>query len=818
MRQAPLLAVVLALSACGGERDDPALRVDAAPPMEPSAAIAAVQRGRCVVCHELPAPAGDSVLSLPRIPLRDAAAFWAGDRLASFLSAHHAGEDAVAIAAHLRSQQGADAALRIAEVGSGAIEKGQQLFSELGCAACHRESDMASLAERTDHAHVAAFLRSPADRRPDLAHDFGLSGGESTALAAHLLRAQASNADAAPAPGLDCECFELDVRGDELPQLDGLQPTAKGVTEVVDVRLRTRDDRFALRFSGLLLVPESGQWTFTLGSDDSSWLWIDDALVVENAKVAPHRRKSGKVTLAAGSHRVRIVFTEIGGQESLEFLWRGPSGAEEIVPASALARRSTTLTPRNASVATAVVDDALRTRGKEAYAARRCSACHTLGMDDDASRARIAKPWSQLEPRACAVDPRGAATFVQARAALASPVAASVAVAASLESLQCTSCHARDGRGGMNDDARQRLAEVEDLGDEGRVPPDLSRAGHRLRRAWIEGLLQGENRIRGYMKARMPKLSPELAQRIAEQFERADAKPLDDQEPPFDAALVAHGQQLVGVTGRNCVTCHPFGGRRAIGPQGMDLALQTQRLKPAWFGEWLLHATRLRPGTRMPSFWLADDASSRRDVDAIRVWSSLGDAAPVPKGYRSEGAGLLLDPVDRPILHGAFLKDLSARCVAVGSPLRGHYAYDVEHASLAWLWRGDFLDAAGTWSGRAGQLLEPSSKDRVTLDALVVRDASGSSSATPLSIGQRRTKDGYPTFRGRVGEAEFDDTTVPEFTASGIAFVRTIRCERGRIRLEASPSSGGAKVTIDGAPASVRELGQGESVTLRYEF
>jgi hypothetical protein len=116
------------------------------------------------------------------------------------------------------------------------------------------------------------------------------------------------------------------------------------------------DDRFALRFTGLLLVPESGQWTFTLGSDDSSWLWIDDALVVENAKVAPHRRKSGKVTLAAGSHRVRIVFTEIGGQESLEFLWRGPSGAEELVPASALARRSTTLTPRNASVAKAVVD------------------------------------------------------------------------------------------------------------------------------------------------------------------------------------------------------------------------------------------------------------------------------------------------------------------------------------------------------------------------------------------------------------------------------------------------------------------------------
>ena len=758
------------------------------------------------------------MLSLPRIPLRDAAAFWAGDQLASFLSSHHAGEDAAAIAAHLHSQQGSDAALRIAEVGSGAIASGQQLFSELGCAACHRESDLASLAERTDHAHLAAFLRSPADRRPDLAHDFALSHAEATNLAAHLLRAQASNADAEPAPGLDCECFEIDVRGDEMPQLDGLQPTAKGVTESINLRLRTRDDRFALRFTGLLLVPATGEWTFTLGSDDCSWLWIDDALVVDNAKVAPHRRKSGKVTLAAGSHRVRIVFTEIGGQESLEFLWRSPSGAEEIVPANALARSAVTLTPRSASMSDADAGDAVRSRGKDAYAAHRCAACHTIGAGDDASRAPVAKPWSQLQARTCAVDPRGEATFAHARDALSAPVAASVALAASLESLQCTSCHARDGRGSMNDDARQRLAEVEDLGDEGRVPPDLSRAGHRLRRAWVEGLLQGENRIRGYMKARMPKLSPALAQRIAEQFERADAKPLDDQEPPFDAALVEHGQQLVGVAGRNCVTCHPFGGRKAIGPQGMDLALQAQRLKPAWFADWLLHATKLRPGTRMPSFWLTDDANSRRDVDAIRVWSSLGDAAPVPKGYRSEAVGLLLDPIDRPVLHGAFLKGLSARCVAVGSPLRGHYAYDVEHARLAWLWRGDFLDAAGTWSGRAGQLLEPSSKDRVVLEALLVRDVAGSKDATPLSIGQRRTKDGYPTFRVRVGEAEFEDTTVPEFTSSGIAFVRTIRCEKGPIRIEASPTSGGAKVTIDGAPAGVRELGQGESVALRYEF
>lgn len=810
MRFSIACVFVLVVAACDGGGREADAPVALVPSMEPHAAFAAAQAGRCVACHAFEGPAADSIAAMPRIPLRDATGWLAGSALVGFLKSHHAEGDADAIAAMLR---GAEAEpLRTATVATDAAARGERWFGELGCVACHSDASLASLSMRTDHAHVVAFLRDPALRRPDLAHDFALTPGEASDLAAFLLRAQATGADDAPAQGLEWECFEIDIHGDELPQLDGLVPTGKGATDRVDVSMKTRNDRFALRFTGLLLVPESGEWTFTLGSDDSSWLWIDDALVVENAKVAPHRKKSGTARLEAGARRVRIVYTELGGQESLEFLWRGPSADEAPVPGSALARKATNLVP--VSSAMPRVDAAAIARGEAAFGARNCAACHER---EGASPPRPSTPWNELRGGNCAVAADGKAVFASARDALRGEVAPSTALRASLQSLRCVSCHVRDGSGGVDAAARARLVEVEDIGDEGRVPPDLTNAGHRLRNDWLRGVLTGAHRARGYMKARMPRLPDALASSLAAMFERADAKPGDDVEPAFDSKLAQRGQELVGISGRNCVTCHPFGGRPAIGPQGMDLALQHERLKPAWFADWLLHATSLRPGTRMPAFWLRDDEAARAEVAAIRVWSSLRGAAPVPRGYRSSGNGMELDPIDRPVLHGAFLKGLSARCVAVGSPLRGHYAYDVENARLAWLWRGSFLDAAGTWNGRAGQLLEPLSDDRVTLDPLPIRDAANGG-AKAQSIGQRRTADGHPTFRARVGEARFEDSVAPELTGRGVEFVRTIRCEHGSIRVEAAPQSGAARVTIDGAPAGMRELKAGESVALRYSW
>src|SRR5688572_31281858 len=46
---------------------------------------------------------------------------------------------------------------------------------------------------------------------------------------------------------------------------------------------------------------------------------------------------------------------------------------------------------------------------------------------------------------------------------------------------------------------------------------------------------------------------------------------------------------------------------------------------------------------------------------------------------------------------------VSARCLCVGTRERTHFAYDLASARLVWLWRGDFVDAGGTWSGRRSE-------------------------------------------------------------------------------------------------------------------
>ena len=72
-----------------------------------------------------------------------------------------------------------------------------------------------------------------------------------------------------------------------------------------------------------------------------------------------------------------------------------------------------------------------------------------------------------------------------------------------------------------------------------------------------------------------------------------------------------------------------------------------------------------------------------------------------------EAGEYALVPGERPIVFGTFMRGVSPRTIAVGLPENVHYAYDAENGRLARAWRGEFMDARGTWHGRAGQLEQP---------------------------------------------------------------------------------------------------------------
>lgn len=815
MRTMPAAAAAVAtllLAACGddGGGGPGAPRPSPAPAAHVGAELAgelAIARGGCVRCHAAPVALAERLAPVTGRSLAMAAR-WApvADR-ELFLRGHHGGEAAADLAAWLAARAGEP--WQESEVVSAAMQaRGEQVIAEQACGGCHAPNWLAQLTSRTDYAPLTAFLADPAAEWPGLAH-LALSADDAAAVATWLLRDRLDVPSAAP-QGFGCDCYQLTIDDAELPDLIGRVPVATTVRDQIDANATELHRNFVLDFHADLDVPAAGEWTFTVGSDDGSWLWIDGRLVVENGQIAPLRRRSGKVTLTAGVHALRVLFTQAAGEQILEASWQGPGVEREAIPAArarAVVRRIAPRASRPAPDGVAVA------RGSDAAVARGCVACHADGTAQPARPA--AKPLLQLGEGACPQVPGAAGILAAARPSFASS-GAPADLALALRRNGCRGCHVRDGEGGLPEAVRGGLTVTEDLGDEGRMPPDLTAVGHRLRPLWVERFLQGDVAARPYMRLAHPRLPAERARQFAAWFAAVDGRPGDDDEPPFSAEAAALGRTLAGTTGRNCITCHPFAGHRALGPQGMDLGLQFERLRPAWFGEWVLAPNVHRPATRMVAMWPPGDPNGPREVAALRTWLSLGAAAPLPDGVPAGGRGLVLEPRERPILHGAFLKGLSARCLAVGSPLRTHWAFDIEHARLAWLWRGDFVDAAGTWSGRAGELVEPAGQDWCVLDDVAVTAGDGTSQRRVL--GQRRTADGYPVLRVAVGDAEYEDEVRARLADGGSEVVRTLRCVRGQVTFAWPAAVAPLQITVDGKPAAAHTLAAAQHVEVVYRW
>ena len=100
-----------------------------------------------------------------------------------------------------------------------------------------------------------------------------------------------------------------------------------------------RNDDFAFRFSGVIVVPISGEITFYLRSDDGSQLFIDGQMVVDNDGL--HGTEGfpgdpGVITLEAGAHTIVATQFERGGGDSIHVAWSAGGQAARRVPDSVL--------------------------------------------------------------------------------------------------------------------------------------------------------------------------------------------------------------------------------------------------------------------------------------------------------------------------------------------------------------------------------------------------------------------------------------------------------------------------------------------------
>ena len=88
--------------------------------------------------------------------------------------------------------------------------------------------------------------------------------------------------------------------------------------------IETNKDHYALLMFAPIVINESGEYVFYVGSNDGSQLAVDSRLVVDNDGTHGYQEMSGKVNLKRGRHLLEVKYFQAGGGQELKVFWKGP--------------------------------------------------------------------------------------------------------------------------------------------------------------------------------------------------------------------------------------------------------------------------------------------------------------------------------------------------------------------------------------------------------------------------------------------------------------------------------------------------------------
>jgi PKD repeat protein len=98
-----------------------------------------------------------------------------------------------------------------------------------------------------------------------------------------------------------------------------------------------RQDNFSVTWDGYLLVPSEADYSFTLTSDDGSWLWIDEVQLINNGGLHSSTAITRSTHLLAGYHHIVVKMYENTGvavatltYPSTCSIWHIPSTAPTV--------------------------------------------------------------------------------------------------------------------------------------------------------------------------------------------------------------------------------------------------------------------------------------------------------------------------------------------------------------------------------------------------------------------------------------------------------------------------------------------------------
>jgi len=132
--------------------------------------------------------------------------------------------------------------------------------------------------------------------------------------------------------GLRYLYYEASVRSTRA--IDTIPPTREAMVPGVARRGDERAERYALKLSGYLRVPDDALYEFALSSDDGSSLEVGGQIVVNNDGYHGEEERTGMIALRKGLHPVTVRYFQGTGGASLSLRYRRGEGSWAPVPDS----------------------------------------------------------------------------------------------------------------------------------------------------------------------------------------------------------------------------------------------------------------------------------------------------------------------------------------------------------------------------------------------------------------------------------------------------------------------------------------------------
>ncbi|MBK7103733.1 MAG: alpha-N-arabinofuranosidase [Ignavibacteriae bacterium] len=118
-----------------------------------------------------------------------------------------------------------------------------------------------------------------------------------------------------------------------LPNFDELKLVSEGLIDQIKIPENSDGSDFAVKYSGLIKIPQDGFYNFYANSDDGTKLYIDGKLLISNDGRHAPIEVQGFASLKKGFHKIELEFFQAGGGLELNASIEGPGMKKQIIPA-----------------------------------------------------------------------------------------------------------------------------------------------------------------------------------------------------------------------------------------------------------------------------------------------------------------------------------------------------------------------------------------------------------------------------------------------------------------------------------------------------